>query len=69
MNLIFVYKEQQISRSRAVTIPNVGEYIKANDCIYRVQAVMHDFSIGNNGAAIIYLVDTLVAERKMLKYS
>lgn len=69
MNLIYVYREQQIARGRATEIPNTGDYVKANDCIYRVQAIMHDNSVGNRCEVFVFLVDTLVAERQMLKYS
>lgn len=69
MNVVFVYRERQIARGRAVAIPNVGDYVKAADGIYKVKAVMHDYTPNNNGYTIVYLTDASITEVQMLKYT
>lgn len=69
MNVIVVYAGRVICRGSFAQLPRVNDFVKANDQIARVEAVMFDCTDGNHGEAIIYLKDVMDETTKKLQFS
>lgn len=68
MNVKFVYKKTTCGGGFMPTIPRVGDLIKINKEICRVEYVMFDIVSANNVTTIIYLADIMDETKSKLQY-
>ena len=67
MNVKFVYKKRTCGGGFMTSIPRVGDFIKINSEICKVESVLFEI-IGTNATAIIYLVDIMAETESKLRY-
>ena len=68
MNVKFVYRKNTYGGGFMQTIPRVGDLIKINREIYRVEYVIFDIVSANSTIIIIYLADIMDETKNKLKY-
>lgn len=68
MKVIYVYNGIKFGNGTLTCLPRECDYIKIDNNIYIVSAVMFEWTITNEMVAVIYLKDTHAFVQTELKY-